>query len=128
MITQLKFVGIPVSDQDRALAFYTEKLGFEISTDQPMGPGKRWIELRIARSATRVDTSGEFVPLESQDRSRWNRAQIDQAVTILDDAARHGRAAGASSFPAPTSPRCRRTRSRGSGSRSRRRAGASFRA
>lgn len=54
MITQLKFVSIPVSDQDRALAFYTEKLGFEISTDQPMGPDKRWIELRIASSGTRV--------------------------------------------------------------------------
>lgn len=54
MITQLKFVSIPVSDQDRALAFYTEKLGFDISTDQPMGPGKRWIELRIASAGTRV--------------------------------------------------------------------------
>lgn len=65
MITQLKFVGIPVSDQDRALAFYTEKLGFEISTDQPMGPGKRWIELRIARSATRVVL---FTPDGHEDR------------------------------------------------------------
>ena len=54
MITQLKFVSIPVSDQDRALAFYTDKLGFEIATDQPMGPGKRWIELRVAHSGTRV--------------------------------------------------------------------------
>ena len=65
MITQLKFVGIPVSDQDRALAFYTEKLGFEISTDQPMGPNKRWIELRIARSATRVVL---FTPDGQEDR------------------------------------------------------------
>lgn len=65
MITQLKFVGIPVSDQDRALAFYTDKLGFEISTDQPMGPGKRWIELRIARSATRVVL---FTPDGQEDR------------------------------------------------------------
>jgi predicted enzyme related to lactoylglutathione lyase len=65
MITQLKFVGIPVSDQDRALAFYTEKLGFEISTDQPMGPGKRWIELRVARSATRVVL---FTPDGHEDR------------------------------------------------------------
>ncbi|MEH6435392.1 VOC family protein [Massilia sp. DD77] len=54
MITQLKFVSIPVADQDRALAFYTEKLGFDIATDQPMGPGKRWIELRLANSGTRV--------------------------------------------------------------------------
>ena len=65
MITQLKFVGIPVSDQDRALAFYTEKLGFEISTDQPMGPGKRWIELRVAMSSTRVVL---FTPDGHEDR------------------------------------------------------------
>ncbi len=34
MITQVKFVGIPTTDQDRALAFYNEKLGFQVSTDQ----------------------------------------------------------------------------------------------
>ena len=28
MIMQLMFVGIPTSDQDRSLKFYTEKLGF----------------------------------------------------------------------------------------------------
>lgn len=44
--------------------------------------------LHEARSVSRVDQHGEFVPLESQDRSRWNRAQIDKAVSILDDAAR----------------------------------------
>jgi predicted enzyme related to lactoylglutathione lyase len=65
MITQLKFVGIPVSDQDRALAFYTEMLGFEIATDQPMGPGKRWIELRVAKSGTRVVL---FTPDGQEDR------------------------------------------------------------
>ena len=65
MITQIKFVGIPVSDQERALAFYTEKLGFEVATDQPMGPGKRWIELRIAHSQTRVVL---FTPDGQEDR------------------------------------------------------------
>ena len=54
MITHLKFAGIPTRDQDRALAFYTEKLGFKVLTDQPMGPTQRWIELRIAASDTRV--------------------------------------------------------------------------
>ena len=44
MIRRLKFVGIPVADQDRALAFYRDRLGFKVHTDQPMGPGKRWIE------------------------------------------------------------------------------------
>ena len=55
MITQIKFVGVPVSDQDRALAFYTDKLGFEVATDQAMGAGQRWIELRIANASTRLD-------------------------------------------------------------------------
>ena len=54
MITQLKFVGIPTRDQSRALKFYTELLGFEVSTDQPFDDHQRWIELRIANSATRV--------------------------------------------------------------------------
>ena len=54
MITQLKFVGVPISDPDRALAFYTEKLGFDIATDQPMGSGQRWIELRIGNAPTRL--------------------------------------------------------------------------
>lgn len=53
MITQLKFVGIPTRDQERALRFYTECLGFHVATDQPMGT-QRWIELRIAHTATRV--------------------------------------------------------------------------
>src|SRR5580698_11274747 len=54
MITQLKFAGIPTGDQDRALKFYTEKLGFEVSTDQVFDAKQRWIELRIGNSGTRV--------------------------------------------------------------------------
>jgi predicted enzyme related to lactoylglutathione lyase len=54
MITQVKFVGIPVGDQQRALSFYTEKLGFAVATDQAFSEKQRWIELRVANSATRV--------------------------------------------------------------------------
>jgi predicted enzyme related to lactoylglutathione lyase len=55
MIKAIKFVSIPVKDQDKALAFYTQALGFAIATDQPMGPGQqRWIELRIPGAETRV--------------------------------------------------------------------------
>jgi catechol 2,3-dioxygenase-like lactoylglutathione lyase family enzyme len=38
-------VVVSVSDQDRAIAFYTEKLGFEKIADQPFGDGDRWVEL-----------------------------------------------------------------------------------
>ena len=35
MITHVKFVSIPTRNQDAALAFYTEKLGFKLVSDQP---------------------------------------------------------------------------------------------
>jgi len=55
MIKSVKFVSIPVKDQDKALEFYTKALGFGIVTDQPMGPGaQRWIELRIPGADTGV--------------------------------------------------------------------------
>src|SRR5437867_12108734 len=54
MIKQIKFVSIPVADQNRALDFYTEKLGFTIITDQPFDEKQRWIELRIPNAETRV--------------------------------------------------------------------------
>jgi catechol 2,3-dioxygenase-like lactoylglutathione lyase family enzyme len=52
MIKAIKFVGVPVSDQQRALEFYTTKLGFRVVTDQPFNDEQRWIELGIGRSTT----------------------------------------------------------------------------
>jgi predicted enzyme related to lactoylglutathione lyase len=54
MITHVKFVSIPTTNQDRALAFYTEKLGFKVLTDQPFDDAQRWIELRVGQSDTRL--------------------------------------------------------------------------
>jgi predicted enzyme related to lactoylglutathione lyase len=54
MIRGIKFVSIPVADQDRSLAFYTEKLGFRVATDQPFNDKQRWIELSIPGAETRV--------------------------------------------------------------------------
>ena len=42
MITKVSHVNIFVLDQDRAKKFYTEKLGFEVRTDQ-MIEGFRWL-------------------------------------------------------------------------------------
>ncbi len=54
MITHVKFITIPTRDQDLALAFYTEKMGFRLVTDQPLNEKHRWLELRIGSSDTRV--------------------------------------------------------------------------
>jgi predicted enzyme related to lactoylglutathione lyase len=65
MISHLKFVSIPTRDQQRALEFYTEKLGFAVATDQQFDAQQRWIELRIANSSTRVVL---FTPEGHEDR------------------------------------------------------------
>lgn len=54
-IDAVRTVGIPVSDQDRALAFYVETLGFDKLLDAPLEQlGGRWIEVRPPRSAITV--------------------------------------------------------------------------
>jgi predicted enzyme related to lactoylglutathione lyase len=52
MIRKIKFTTMPVSDQDRALDFYVNTLGFTLVTDQPMGPGIRWIEVKPPKGET----------------------------------------------------------------------------
>ena len=54
MISHVKFVSIPTTDQDRALKFWTEKAGFRVLTDQPFNEKQRWLELRVGSSETRV--------------------------------------------------------------------------
>lgn len=54
MISHVKFVSVPTTDQDRALAFWTERVGLRLLTDQPLDEKQRWIELRIGSSDTRV--------------------------------------------------------------------------
>jgi len=40
---KIKGVGIPVKDQEKALKFYTEKLGFIKKRDLPLVEGNRWL-------------------------------------------------------------------------------------
>jgi len=44
------------------------------------------MQLHDARRATRVDADGALVPLEEQDRSRWNAASIAAGLATLDAA------------------------------------------
>ncbi|HEX5053358.1 MAG TPA: VOC family protein [Planctomycetota bacterium] len=65
MIKAIKFVGVPVRDQQRALDFYTQKLGFRVITDQPFGPEQRWIELGVGRTGAGIAL---FTPPGHEDR------------------------------------------------------------
>jgi predicted enzyme related to lactoylglutathione lyase len=86
MITSIKFASIPVRDQNRALDFYTGKLGFTIITDQPFNDKQRWIELRIPKAETRVTL---FTPEGQEDRAGtfsnivFNCEDLDQTYADL---------------------------------------------
>jgi catechol 2,3-dioxygenase-like lactoylglutathione lyase family enzyme len=54
-ITGVRTVGVPVTDQDRAVRFYLDQLGFEKRLDVPAGQfGGRWIEVAPPGSPTSI--------------------------------------------------------------------------
>jgi catechol 2,3-dioxygenase-like lactoylglutathione lyase family enzyme len=57
-ITEIRTVGVPVSDHDRALDFYIGKLGFEKRLDAEFDPGDgnrlRWVEVAPPGAATSI--------------------------------------------------------------------------
>ncbi|PJJ63750.1 VOC family protein [Compostimonas suwonensis] len=65
-ITQVGTIFVPVSDQERALGFYVDVLGFEKRGDFVYGGGRRWIEVAPAGSVNALalvpSSEGERVP------------------------------------------------------------------
>ena len=51
MIARIGTVIVPVADQDAALGFYRDTLGFEVRIDAPF-PGGRWLEVAPPGAAT----------------------------------------------------------------------------
>jgi len=86
MIKRIKFLGIPVRDQDRALSFYTEKLGFRVLTDQQFSEKQRWIELTIPGAETGIVL---FTPEGHEDRigtfvnTSWEVDNIEKTYAEL---------------------------------------------
>ncbi|MGM7703240.1 VOC family protein [Pseudalkalibacillus sp. Hm43] len=54
MITNLGTVAVYVDDQQKAKNFWTEKVGFEVVVEQPMGPDTYWLEVAPANAQTRL--------------------------------------------------------------------------
>jgi predicted enzyme related to lactoylglutathione lyase len=53
-IGDVRTVAIPVADQERALAFYVEKLGFEKRMDAKFGERQRWVEVAAPGASTTI--------------------------------------------------------------------------
>jgi catechol 2,3-dioxygenase-like lactoylglutathione lyase family enzyme len=47
-------VCVTISDTDRAIDFYVDKLGFEKVVDVPMGPDMRWVEVKPPHGETTI--------------------------------------------------------------------------
>ena len=55
VISAIATIGIPVSDQDRALEFYTETLGLQKQLDVPLPRlGGRWVTIAPPGAATTI--------------------------------------------------------------------------
>jgi catechol 2,3-dioxygenase-like lactoylglutathione lyase family enzyme len=64
-VTGVGTVGVPVADQDRALASYAGVLGFETRLDAPYAPGLRWLEVAPPGAATTLAlvAAGDDLPV-----------------------------------------------------------------
>ncbi len=82
-LTQVSTVMVPVTDQDRAIEFYTEKLGFETRADIPFGNGERWVEVAPPGAATTValipPREGESAGIETRMALRSTDIDADHA-------------------------------------------------
>jgi lactoylglutathione lyase len=54
-IADVGAVAVPVSDQDRAVRFYADRLGFEVRLDVPTGgDGGRWVQVAPPGGRVRI--------------------------------------------------------------------------
>lgn len=83
-LAQVATVMVPVADQDRAIEFYVEKLGFEKRNDTPFGDGNRWVEVAPAGAATTValvqPMEGQEVGIESRVAFETTDIEADHAT------------------------------------------------
>ena len=88
-VRRIHFQSIPVADQDRALAFYTSNLGFEVHTDAPYGENWRWIFLTLPGAETRLHFAS------TSDMSVNDKPALCLVCDCVDDEAEKLRANGA---------------------------------
>lgn len=91
-ISRVGRVMVPVADQDAAIAFYTEKLGFEVTADTPFGEGERWVEVTPVEggaSLALVPPRGEYQPgrmtgiaLDTSDAAAVQRELREKGVDV----------------------------------------------
>ena len=93
-IVEIGTVIVPVSDQDKALAFYVDVLGFEARLDGPFGEG-RWLEVAPPGAATTLaliacDDAGGEVSFTTRDADADHARLVEEGVDVDADVMRMG--------------------------------------
>jgi lactoylglutathione lyase len=78
-ITDIHTVAVDVSDQDRALGFYVDTLGFEKRLDAPISPTMRWIEVAPAGAAVSIALTAREEPAAGEQTDTGVRFTVPDA-------------------------------------------------
>ncbi len=87
MIFRLELVAVPVSDIDRAKAFYVDRVGFEVQQDYQVDEHHRFVELLPPGSPCSIALTAGYVDSEpgSLKGLQINVDDADAAHAFLDD-------------------------------------------
>lgn len=77
---RISVISIPVKDQEKALNFYTEKLGFIKKIDQPLGGGNRWLTLASKQAQDGPQILLEPAPLHFEPAKVYQDALMEAGI------------------------------------------------
>jgi catechol 2,3-dioxygenase-like lactoylglutathione lyase family enzyme len=92
-ITRVGTVLVPVADQDQALRFFVESLGFEVRIDGVFGGGERWLEVAPPAAETTialVDSETAEVSFATEDADAAHAKLRQQGVDVDAEVLRLG--------------------------------------
>lgn len=73
-------LSVPVPDQEAALKFYTEKLGFIKKTDTPLGGGNRWLTIVSKEEPDGVEILLEPAPIHFEPSKVFQEALFEAGI------------------------------------------------
>jgi predicted enzyme related to lactoylglutathione lyase len=89
MVMKLELVPVPVSDVDRAKAFYTEKIGFHEDIDQRVSENLRFVQLTPPGSACSI-AMGEGITTQAPGSSDGLLLVVEDIQATYDELSKRG--------------------------------------
>jgi len=77
---KVTLISIPVRDQEKALKFYTEKLGFLKKKDKPLDGGNRWLTLVSKEAQDGPEILLEPAPIHFEPSKVYQDALMESGI------------------------------------------------